>query len=150
MTPEEIKKENNLGTLKFFIFSLITFGIYPLFRIKTHADLIQRFSGQEVVTQNFILGYRLSLVVCFISGIVLDFFEESTVLSLVDFAAVVVNFVMPIIFSFRARKILENYVSENYRITYRLNGFYTFVFNLFYINYCLNDLENDVPKSQFA
>ena len=31
-----------------------------------------------------------------------------------------------------------------------MNSFYTFIFHVFYINYCLNDLPNVVNKSRMA
>lgn len=56
--------------------------------------------------------------------------------------------VLYIVWAFRARAALQEYALNEHKIDLRMNGFYTFIFNVYYINYCINDLPEALRKQQ--
>ncbi len=54
---------------------------------------------------------------------------------------------MWIIWSFRAKRALEEYCFIEHKVDLKMKGFYTFLFTVFYINYCINDLQ-EVQRRQ--
>lgn len=143
MTPEDIKVKNNLGTGKFVLFDALTLRIFQIDRIEKTTDLIFEFSEKKIAGDGFVLslkillGWYLFLVLC------------NGFLGIIGNLIGVLYFGLAIYWSFEAKKEIENYVVKNYRINYKLNGLYTFFLNVYYINYCLNDIHDEVSKSEY-
>ncbi len=56
--------------------------------------------------------------------------------------------VLYIVWAFRAKKALQEYALTEYKIDLKMNGFYTFIFNIYYINSCINDLPEAQRRQQ--
>ncbi len=53
-----------------------------------------------------------------------------------------------IVWAFKMKSALEYYAAKEFGISLRLNGFWIFLFQYFYINYCMNALEEDFAKEK--
>lgn len=53
-----------------------------------------------------------------------------------------------IVWAFKAKNALSEYALSEHKIDLRMNAFYTFFLNVFYINYCINDLPEEQRKQQ--
>ena len=48
--------------------------------------------------------------------------------------------VLFIVWAFKAKSALQEYASNEHQIDLNMNGFYTFLFSIYYINYCINEI----------
>ena len=62
--------------------------------------------------------------------------------TLLSFASVV----MYIMWGFKAKVALQAYVLKEYKFELKMNMFYTFLFNVYYIVYCINSMESEYQK----
>ena len=87
------------------------------------------------------------IVVCIgLSGAFTGLGEES--LDIIRGILSIAGGIMYIVWAFRARKALQEYALNEHKTDLRMNRFYTFLFNVYYINYCINDLPEDQRKQQ--
>ena len=56
--------------------------------------------------------------------------------------------VMYVVWAFKARTALRHYVLNTFRFDLKMNAFYTVLFNVFYITYCINDMQQALAKHQ--
>jgi hypothetical protein len=56
--------------------------------------------------------------------------------------------ILEIVWAFKAKAALQEYVLNEFKIELRMNAFYTFGLTVFYINYCINDLPEVLRKNQ--
>ena len=122
IAPKEVVQENNLGTGTFLFLNFITLGLYGLLRVIKMTDIIESFSEQKICSRNFIIFLSVAYGLSFLG------------LEIVYVAVLVY-------WSFLAKREIERYASQQMCIPYEMNSFYTVVFNMYYINYCLNDLQ---------
>ncbi|MGV0084103.1 hypothetical protein EEAAV_09560 [Rahnella aceris] len=54
--------------------------------------------------------------------------------------------VMYIVWAFKARASLRHYALNTFRFDLKMNAFYTVLFNVFYITYCINDMPQALAK----
>ncbi|MBR2123840.1 MAG: hypothetical protein IJ934_01475 [Acetobacter sp.] len=85
-------------------------------------DLIEGFSEQKICSRNFVIFLSVAYGFSF-------------------FGWEIVYFALLVYWSFLAKREIERYASQQMCISYEMNSFYTVVFNMYYINYCLNDLQ---------
>ena len=123
IAPKEVAQENNLGTDTYLFLNIITLGLYGLLRVIKMTDLIESFSEQKICSRNFIIFLSVAYGLSFLG------------LEIVYIAVLVY-------WSFLAKRELEYYISYQMHVKYEISSFYTVIFNIYYINYCLNDLKN--------
>ncbi|MGA4650101.1 hypothetical protein ACK6WK_22305 [Citrobacter portucalensis] len=56
--------------------------------------------------------------------------------------------VMYVVWAFKARTALRHYALNTFRFDLKINAFYTVLFNVFYITYCINDMQQALAKHQ--
>ncbi len=123
ITPKEVAQENNLGTGTFLFLNFITLGLYGLLRVIKMTDVIESFAEQQICSKNFVFFLSVAYGLSFLG------------LEIVYIAVLVY-------WSFLAKRELEYYASYQMHVKYEISPFYTVIFNIYYINYCLNDLKN--------
>ena len=152
MTGQEISKENGLSTWKLLGLTIITGGVFFIYWMKKMTELVEAFSGERVwKNSTFIVFLFLIFGVAPFLGAFLGALgvTPGSVSFFSDFLWVlwfvsVVALCMVIQWPFKARKIMRLYAVTKLEMPkYKMNAFYTFIFNCFYINYCLNDLGYD-------
>ena len=144
MTGYEISQKNGLSTSKLFWLAIITNQAFLYYWMKKMTELVEAFSGKRVWKDSaFIILLSLLLWVPFIClhgaldlgssaffGIMGCFFLAGTI--------------MIFQWSFSMRREITLYAITKLGMSeYKMNAFYTLIFNVYYINYCLNDLGDE-------
>ncbi len=131
----ELKDEINTKTINLFLLTLATAGIYLLIWLNDNHKIIDRITKTKTADNVYIIWIA---VVLGLTGIFECVGEESFIL--INNVLLVAYGVLYVVWAFRAKKALENYVLNEYKVILRMNVLYTFLFNIYYINYCINDL----------
>src|SRR3989344_2640110 len=149
--------ESNVGPPKkksviiLFLISVITWGIYPGFwylrRIKEFRALnTTKRVGKGLVIVYIILTFFLYAVIGLYAGFDIKTISPSeTILFILALFPLFVIFILLLLWiaiSFRARKII-NEALENKGTETKISGFYTLIFNLFYLQYEINRINED-------
>ncbi|MBR2123841.1 MAG: DUF4234 domain-containing protein [Acetobacter sp.] len=144
MTAQEISRKNGLSTWKLLGLSIITGSVFCYYWMKKMTELVEAFSGKRIWKDRtfiiiLVISFGLNDVVAqaYING-ESDFIKEA--LLIIYSLGVIVVTIMMICWAFAAKREIELYASQALGISYRMKGFYAFLFNGYYINYCLNDL----------
>jgi hypothetical protein len=58
----------------------------------------------------------------------------------------VTSAVMLIVWAFKAKSALQAYALNEFKFELKMNPFYTFIFSIYYIVYCINDMESELQK----
>src|SRR3989344_739716 len=139
-----------------FLISLITLGIYPgcwyLKRIKEFRALnTTRRIGKGLVIVYIILTFFLYAVIGLFVGFDIKTISPSEtilfILALFPLFVVFILLLLWIAISFRARKII-NEALENKGTNAKISGFYTLIFNLFYLQYEINRINDDKENNK--
>lgn len=142
-TINELKDKINTKTWNLVLLSFATAGIYLILWLYKNNKIISDTTKARLVDDVYIIWIAvcagLSGALANLGNVALDF--TSIVLSLA-------GGVLYIVWAFKAKKALTEYALNEHKIDLRMNAFYTFVFSLYYINYCINDLPEEQRKQQ--
>lgn len=147
----------NTPTGNLVLLSLVTNGIYSLMWLYKHQDTIMQETGQRFASRLLIIwmavcvGVSTALRLFF--PLQLDRYGDSVnaTADMMQGLATLISFawcVLAVIWAFRARAALCQYALTTFRFDLQLNIFYTALFNIFYIMYCINDLPQALMKHQ--
>ncbi|MCP3944021.1 MAG: DUF4234 domain-containing protein [Desulfobacteraceae bacterium] len=142
-TITELKDQINTKTVNLVLLSIATAGIYPLMWLYENYKIINDKTNIRTADDAYIIW----MAVCGgLSGAFSGTGED--IMDLISAILAVASAVLYIIWAFRAKKALQEYALHEHKIDLRMNGFYTFLFNIYYINYCINDLPEAQRKQQ--
>ncbi|MHC8289505.1 DUF4234 domain-containing protein [Pseudomonas sp. XS1P51] len=140
-TINELKDKVDTKTLNMFLLSLATAGIYLILWIYKNNKIISETTKTRLVDDNYIIW----LAVCV--GLSGAFTNLGDVLfDTLSGIFTIASCVLYIVWAFKAKKALSEYALSEHKVDLRMNAFYTFLFNLYYINYCINDLPEEQRK----
>lgn len=140
MKANLLKSKVNTKTLNFVLLSIVTLGIYNVMWLFKNNNVI------EETLEDKIFDYRIIIVLAALIGWSSVFSAEP------DLAAVggllsILSGIFYIVWAFKAKKSIQKMMLNDHKIDYSMNSFYTFFFNIYYINFCINELEDEVEKS---
>lgn len=141
----ELKDAIDLTTPVLVVLSFVTFGIFQLMYIYANTFKI------ELVTEETVSGKYFSAIAAVFFAIYINSLSEINFnedVLLIASVAYLVYAAMLIVWSFNAKKALETHYIKYYQIDIRMNSFYTFFFNVFYINFCINDIPDKLIKQK--
>lgn len=139
----ELKDAINTKTFNFVLLTIVTAGIYPLLWLYKYTPIIENISNKKIVDESFIIW----AAVCIGIGKGLaglgddDLFVTSALLSLA-------GGILYIVWAFKAKSVIEDFVLNEYKIDLRMNGFYTLCCTLYYVNYCINNLPESKRRQE--
>lgn len=139
----ELKEKLNTKTLHLVLLTIATFGIYPLLWLTRHYETFNRITKKPTIDMNNIVW----MAVCLGIGSSLSGSHNETINLIVLLSFLTVS-ILEIVWAFKAKAALQEYVLNEFKIELRMNAFYTFGLNIFYINYCINDLPEVLRKNQ--
>lgn len=158
---KKIKEIAGQTTGMFVLFTILTGGFFPLMWLWKSMDSLNNELGEEVVKKSFVLTIAILLGLSFAAtNIALQNIFEATnynigskisdsySLSMIALILQIAACICEIVLAFQIKKSFEAYVMKNYRFVVNLNGFWTFLFNIFYIIYRMNSLEGDIMKAK--
>lgn len=139
----DMKDAINTKTLNLVLLTIATGGIYPVLWIYKNCSIIESLTKNRIADNTFIIW----LAVCVgLGGALVGTGEEAgdTIAGLL----IIGSWVLYIVWAFKAKSALEEYALSTHKIDLRMNGLYTFLFTIYYINYCINDLPEAKRKQE--
>ena len=139
----ELKDKINTKTLNMVLLSTATLGLYLLLWLVRTNQKISETTKIKLVDNTYIIW----LAVCLgwsgaLSNVGEDLFDVLSGILIIAANA------LYIVWAFKAKSALSEYALSEHKIDLRMNAFYTFFLNVFYINYCINDLPEEQRKQQ--
>lgn len=139
----ELKDKINTKTVNLVLLTFVTAGIYPILWLYTNYSVIDAITKKRTADNTFIIW----IAVCVGLGGALAGSGEDF-LDIISLLLTIASSVLYIVWAFKAKSALQEYALTEHKIDLRMNGFYTFLFNVYYINYCINDLPEALRKQQ--
>lgn len=137
----ELKDKINTKTLNAVLLCMATAGLYALLWLSRNNKIISDTIKIRLVDDTYIIW----LAVCLgLGGLLSNSATPST--ALLSLVLMIASSALYIVWAFKAKKALSEYALSEFKIDLRMNGFYTFLFHIFYINYCINDLPEQQRK----
>lgn len=140
---EELKDRIDSKTLNFVLLTMASLGMYALIWMYRSNQIISEVTQRRIVD----LNYFIWITVCIGWSGAFGATEEPSLL-LISAAFSIAYGVLSILWAFKARAALVEYALSEHRIYLRMNSFYTFLFQAFYINYCINDLPEEKRRQE--
>lgn len=137
----ELKDKIDTKTLNMVLLSVATAGLYLLLWLYRSNLVISETTKVRLVDNTYVTW----LAVCLgLSGVFSG--TNDLTLDVLSLILLIAANVLYIVWAFKAKHALSEYALNEHKIDLRMNGFYTFVLNIFYINYCINDLPEEQRK----
>jgi hypothetical protein len=138
-TITELKDKIDTKTMNLVLLTIATAGIYPLLWLYKNYPTIDDITKTRTADETFIIW----MAVCSgLSGFLIRINEDAMIVLALILS--IAGTVLYVVWAFRAKTALQEYALNEHKIDLRMNGFYTFLFHIYYINYCINDL----PEAQ--
>ncbi|MCH1924240.1 DUF4234 domain-containing protein [Shewanella sp. C32] len=133
----------NTKTLNLVLLTIATAGIYTLLYLYKNCASIEKITNSKIADNVFIIW----LAVCVgLSGVFSASGEPTA--DVIAGVLTIAASVLYIVWAFKAKRALQEYALNEHRIDLIMNPFYTFIFTLYYINYCINDLPEAKRKQE--
>ncbi len=136
-----LKDKINTKTVNLVLLTIATAGIFPLLWLYRNAPIISEETGKQITDNNFIIWIAAFIGLGGVFSTDLD-----PLLALIGSLISLVGSILYIIWGFKAKSALQEYALEKHNLNLKLNWFYTLLFTVYYINYCINDLPEDLNK----
>lgn len=142
-STSELKDAVNITTTNMVLLSIATAGIYPILWMYRNCSIIERVTKKKITDDTYIIW----IAVCVGLGGAFSGNEEEALLILSGLLTIASS-VLYIVWAFKAKDALSEYALTEHKIDIKMNGLNTFFLNIFYINYCINDLPEMQRKQQ--
>lgn len=140
-----LKDTINIKTPKFYLLWAFTGYFFPVLWLYRNYKLFDEITKSRTASDAYILWMSVFITFfIFLSG-----YQEPWFIYLVRMAMMIGYTVLVTVWAFRAKQALHNYALNELHVDLRMNGFYTFIFNIFYIIYCINDIPEAKRKQDF-
>ncbi|PFG53261.1 uncharacterized protein DUF4234 [Marinobacter sp. LV10R520-4] len=125
-TITDLKDAIDTKTLNLVLLSVATAGIYPILWLYNNYNLIDKITSSTTANDTYIIW----IAVCVgLGGAVSGWGEEA--LEVISGILAIASSVLYIVWAFRAKKKIQEYALNTHKIDFKMNGFYTFAFNIF-------------------
>lgn len=142
-----LKNKIDTKVAKFVLLSVVTGGIYPMMWLYLNQPKLTEEMKSDFVAKDYPLW--LAIVTGFgwlLSDIGMAVSDNVTVFDLVAKLLMYASMVMFLVWVFKAKNALQAYALNKFKFELKMNPFYTFIFNIYYIVYCINDMESELQK----
>ncbi|CNJ28728.1 MULTISPECIES: DUF4234 domain-containing protein [Pectobacterium] len=142
-----LKNKIDTKVTKFVLLSVVTGGIYPMMWLFLNQSKLTEEMKNEFVAKDYPLW--LAIVTGF-GWLLIDVSyavsDTETILDHIATLLSVASAVMLIVWAFKAKSALQAYALNEFKFELKMNPFYTFIFSIYYIVYCINDMESELQK----
>lgn len=142
-----LKNKIDTKVTKFVLLSVVTGGIYPMMWLFLNQSKLTEEMKNEFVAKDYPLW--LAIVTGF-GWLLIDVSyavsDTETILDHIATLLSVASAVMLIVWAFKAKSALRAYALNEFKFELKMNPFYTFIFSIYYIVYCINDMESELQK----
>jgi len=139
----ELKDAIGTTTVNFILLSIATAGIYPILWLYRCNPIIEKITNKKLTDSTFVIW----LAVCVGLGRSLIGSGEEA-LDIIAGILTIASGVLYMVWAFKAKSAIEEFVLTEHKIDLRMNGFYTLLFTIYYINYCINDLSESKRRQE--
>lgn len=144
-----LKDSINTKVINFVLLTVATGGIYPMMWLYLNQQKMTEELKNSFVAKDFPLW--LAVVTGFgwlLVDISYAISDTETVLDHIATLLSVASAVMLIVWAFKAKTALQAYALNEFKFELKMNPFYTFIFNIYYVVYCINYMESELQKHQ--
>lgn len=144
MTIQELKEKIDTKTLNFVLLTMVTAGIYPILWLAKNQEIIENLFKSEKSNKNYILW----IAICVGLG---GNFQSGTVdMILIAIGGLLglASWVLYFMWALKVKKAILDYTLNECKINYNMNIFYTVLFSIYYINYCITELNETMEKEK--
>lgn len=141
--------KNSLDTkvLNFVLLTAVTGGMYPLMWLFLNQKKLTEAIKDNFVDSNYPLWIAIATGLgWFLSDFSYEISDEETILDHIATLLTFASGIMYIVWGFKAKTALQAYVLKEFKFELKMNVFYTFIFNIYYIVYCINSMESEHQK----
>lgn len=133
-----------MKTLHLVLLAIASGGIYLIVWLVERYKVFNEMADKEIISKDFIATISILMG---ISGFLSSLGGDTIALfaSLVDIAWGIMFIVM----AFKVSKTMEDFYAKKFKLDLKFNKFYLVIFNIFYINYCVNELVEIERKESF-
>lgn len=131
----ELKNRINTKTLNLFLLTVATAGIYPILWLYSNYAVIDSITKKRTADNVFVIW----IAICAGLGSSLAGLGDD-ILDVIALLLTLALKVLYIVWAFKAKSALQEYALNEHQTDLKMNGFYTFIFTIYYINYCINDM----------
>lgn len=140
---DTMKNSMNTKTMNFILLGLVTGSIYNILWMNKATQVISDTTKTNLVDSTYIIWLSVCLGLSYLlSGTGDDMMNGLSAI------LVIAGLVLQIVWAFKAKTALTQYVLHEHRIDLKMNVFYTVILHLFYINYCINHLPEEERKQR--
>lgn len=139
----ELKGKMNTKTLQFALLGLVTGSIYNILWMNKATRVITESTKVRLVDNTYIIWVSVCLGLSYLlSG------TGDDIMNVLSGLLTIACLVLHIVWAFKAKSALTVYALNEHRVDLKMNVFYTIIFHIFYINYCINDLPDTERKQR--
>lgn len=142
-----LKNSLNTKVLNFVLLTAATGGIYPIMWLYLNQSKLTESMNDNFVDSNYPLWIAVATGLGWLLSDVGIAISENE--NLFDHISTLFSFtstVMIILWTFKAKSALQAYALNEFKFELKMNPFYTFIFNVYYITYCVNNMEAELQK----
>ncbi|PID29560.1 MAG: hypothetical protein CR982_02525 [Candidatus Cloacimonadota bacterium] len=122
------------------LLTILTTSFYPFAWMYKHNQEIFKITRGEKVNNNLVIAIIFLFAINFFIPFYLILLISPPIVLNLFITSKVVLAILVYIWVFKVRDAIQEYALKEYKLDYRMNIYYTFLFSIFYINYCINDL----------
>ncbi len=142
-----LKRVIDTKVMNFVLLSVVTCGIYPMMWLYMNQPKLAEEMKNEFVAKDYPLWLAIVTGLGWLlSDIGIELSENENIFDLLSGLLSIASAVMIILWAFKAKSALQAYALNEFKFELKMNPFYTFIFNIYYIVYCINDMESELQK----
>jgi len=131
-----LREKISTKTLNLVLLTIATSGIYPILWLYRYYPVINEVTETKSIDDVLVVW----IAVCIgMGGSLLDFGENVPII--LGGILVTAGNILYLVCAFKMRASLQEYALQKHKVNLPMNRFYTFIFTIYYVNYCINDLE---------
>ena len=151
-----LKEKLATPTLHLALLTLATGGVWPLLWLYKNQDTLMQETGQRFSSSVLIIW----MAVCFGLGALLRPYTSPqidplnytlhtpVVIIAISGILSIALMVLYIVWAFKARTALQHYALTQFQLELKMNVFWTLLFSVYYVTYCINALPDALAKQQ--
>lgn len=146
MSIRDLKSEIGESTWKMLGLGIVTFGIYYFIWLIERYKIFNRLSARTIIDRNFILITAGIMGIGHIFALISTRVADNGIGGIGSLFSIG-GTILFIVMAFRMAHVLEEHIRNELQVVKHFNAFYLVIFNIFYINYIIQDLDQIEQES---
>lgn len=137
----KLREEVGRSTSTFVLLNIITCGGYSAWWMLRNTPLIERAVGRSIVPEWIPVLLMMSFIVSICTSFIQPNGLDLSIWYYVSITASTVFLIGSIYFAFKMKNALVNWLSREYKFSFKTSRLWAFLFTFYYVNYCINSIE---------